>query len=236
MSDTLSSVKVEGDEQNPADSIPEEGTAERVRVPKKGKKKGGKGKKRRESIESKGEEDDDEEESTSGKKKGKKGKKAAPKKRVSSDVQPHVEAASESNVLASVTVDETPKETVIEIQGSVEKQPDELEEIVVKKESTLIEGDSVEIVQETGDSGEEKKDEKKDSEEEESKDAGSEVEGANVRRRATLSDLRTESVDKGDGEQVTSTIAGSEVQNILFPAVFLNSISYNLTCMVLETD
>ena len=39
----------------------------------------------------------------------------------------------------------------------------------------------------------------------------SEVEGATVRRRATLSDLRSESVDKGDGEQAVSTTAGSEV-------------------------
>ena len=216
MSETASSGKLEEDEQNPTDSIAEEGSTGQVRVSKKGKKKG-KGKKRRESVESKDEEGDDEEYSSSRKKKGK--KKAAPKTSVSSDIQPEVEATSESKQLeAAVTVDETPKETVIEIQGE-EKRSEELEEIVVKKESTLIEADNVVLVE--GDSGEGSAEEKKDSEheevgEEEAKEkevaeVASEVEGATVRRRATLSDLRSESVDKGDGEQVVSTTAGSEV-------------------------
>ena len=212
MSGTPSAGKLEGDEQIPADSVGEDGSAEQPRVAKKAKgKKKGKGKKRRESVESKGEEHDDEEQST-GKKKGK--QKAPPKSRVSSDIQPEAAATSdnkrlEADVEASVTVDEGPKETVVEIQGD-EKQTDELEEIVVKKESTLIEGGNV--VKEGADSGEgsaeEKTDEKKDSEEE-SKDAGSEVERATVRRRATLTDLRSESVDKGDGEKAAT--AGSEV-------------------------
>lgn len=211
-------AQLEDEAQNLVDSIGEDGSAEQVRVPKKGKaKKKGKGKKRRESVESKDEEGDNEEESASGKKKGK--KKAPPRARVSSDIPPDVEATSasdgkqlESNVEAlAVTVDEGPKETVVEIQGD-EKQPDELEEIVVKKESTLIKEENV--AKEGADSGEgsgeEKTDEKKDSEEE-SKETGSEVEGATVRRRATLSDLRSESVDKGDGEQAPVTTAATEV-------------------------
>lgn len=216
MSETTSSGKLEEDEQNPTDSIAEEGPTGQVRVLKKGKKKG-KGKKRRETLESKDEEGDDEEDSSSRKKKGK--KKGAPKTSVSSDIQPEVEATSETKQLeAAVTVDETPKETVIEIQGE-DKRPEELEEIVVKKESTLIKGDNV--VQE-GDSGEGGGEEKKDverekigEEETKEKEVVSEVEGATVRRRATLSDLRSESVDKGDGEQALSTAAGSEVRGSL---------------------
>lgn len=214
-------TKLEDEAQNLADSIAEDGSAEQVRVPKKGKaKKKGKGKKRRESVESKDEEGDNEEESASSKKKAK--KKSLPKARVSSDIPPDVEATSasdskqlESNVEALVTVDEGPKETVVEIQGD-EKQLDELEEIVVKKESALIEADNV--AKEGADSGEgsgeEKTDEKKDSEEK-SKETGSEVEGATVRRRATLSDLKSESFDKGDGEQALSTAAVTEVRNML---------------------
>ena len=208
MSETISS-KLKEDEPNPTDSIAEEGSTGQVRVLKKAKgKKKGKGKKRRESME---EEADDEEDSSSRKKKGK--KKASPKTSVSSDIQPEVDATSESKQLESaVTVDETPKETVIEIQG--EKKPEELEEIVVKKESTLVEGDNV-ILGEGG-SGESSGEEKKDLDqgkigEEESKEAESEVEGATVRRRATLSDIRSESVDKLDGEQAVSATAGSEV-------------------------
>ena len=209
MSETISS-KLEEDEPNPTDSIAEEGSTGQVRVLKKAKgKKKGKGKKRRESME---EEADDEEDSSSRKKKGK--KKVSPKTSVSSDIQPEFDATSESKQLESaVTVDDTPKETVIEIQGE-EKKPEELEEIVVKKESTLIEGDNV-ILGEGG-SGESSGEEKKDLDqgkigEEESKEAESEVEGATVRRRATLSDIRSESVDKLDGEQAVSATAGSEV-------------------------
>lgn len=212
----MSDVPSSGDAQNPAaDSIAEDGSAEQVRVLKKTKgKKKGKGKKRRESVDSKDDEAHDEEESTSTKKKGK--KKAAPKALTLSDTPPDVESTSDSkeldsNVEASVTVDEGPRETVVEIQGD-EKQADELEEIVVTKESALIEGDNV--VKEGGDagegSGEEKTDEKKDSEED-TKVTGSEAEVAAVRRRATLSDIRGESVDKGDGEQALSTTAESEV-------------------------
>lgn len=210
MSETTSSAKLEEDEQNPTYSFSKEGQA---RLLKKGKKKG-KGKKRREAVESKDEEGDDEEDSSSRKKKGK--IKAAPKTSISSDIQPEVEATSETKQLeAAVTVDETPTETVIEIQGE-EKRPEELAEIVVDKESTLIKGDNV--VQEEEDSGEGSGEEKKDVEQEKvgeeeakEKDVVPEVEGATVRRRATLSDLRSESMDKGDGEQAVSTAAESEV-------------------------
>jgi len=204
MSEAISS-KIEEDEPNPTDSLAEEGSTGQVRVLKKGKgKKKGKAKKRRESVESKDEGHDDED-SSSRKKKGK--KKAA--------IQPEVDATSESKQLeAAVTVDETPKETVIEIQGE-EKKPEELEEIVVNKESTLIEGDNV--IQEKGVSGEGGGEGKQDLEQEKigeegTKEAVSEVEGATVRRRATLSDIRSESVDKGDGEQAVSTTVGSEVR------------------------
>ena len=217
MSETTSTGKLEEDEQNPTDSIVEEGPTGQVRLSKKGKKKG-KGKKRRESVESKDEEGDDEDDSSSRKKKGK--KKAAPKTSVSSEIQPEAEATSESKQDAAVTVDETPKETVIEIQGE-ETRSEELEEIVVKKESTLIKGDNV--AQEEGDSGEGSGEEKKDIEQEKDgeeeakeKEVVSEAEGATVRRRATLSDLRSESVDKGDGEQALSTAAGSEVRVLLY--------------------
>lgn len=204
MSETTSSAKLEEDEQNPThSSFSKEG---QVRLLKKGKKKG-KGKKA-----STYEEGDDEEDSSPRKKKGK--KKAAPKTSISSDIQPEVEATSETKQLKAA-VDETPKETVIEIQGE-EKRPEELEEIVVDKESTLIKGDNV--VQEEGDSGEGSGEEKKDVEQEKvgeeeakEKEVVPEVEGATVRRRATLSDLRGESMDKGDGEQAVSTAAGSEV-------------------------
>lgn len=204
MSEAISS-KLEEDEPNPTDSLAEEGSTGQVRVLKKGKgKKKGKAKKRRESVESKDEEGHDDEDSSSRKKKGK--KKAA--------IQPEVDATSESKQLeAAVTVDETPKETVIEIQEE-EKKPEELEEIVVNKESTLIEGDNV--IQEkgvSGEGGEEKQDlEQEKIDEEGTKEAVSEVEGATVRRRATLSDIRSESVDKGDGEQAVSTTVGSEVR------------------------
>lgn len=193
MSDKVASEKLEGDEQNPADNITEEEPA--VRVPLKGKKKG-KGKKRRESVESR-DEDDGEVSISRIKKKGK--KKSPPKERVSSDVQPEVEAVRDDKQLeASVTVDKEPQETVIEIQGG-EEQPDELEEVVVKKESAVIEAENIVLGEEdSGEgSGEEKKDEKKDR--------------PTVRRRATLSDLRSESIDKVDGEQATSTTEGSEV-------------------------
>lgn len=203
MSEAISS-KIEEDEPNPTDSLAEEGSTGQVRVLKKGKgKKKGKAKKRRESVESKDEEGHDDEDSSSRKKKGK--KKAA--------IQPEVDATSESKQLeAAVTVDETPKETVIEIQGE-EKKPEELKEIVVNKESTLIEGDNV--IQEKGVSAEGGGEEKQDLEQEKigeegTKEAVSEVEGATVRRRATLSDIRSESVDKGDGEQAVSTTVGSE--------------------------
>lgn len=214
MSDVPASLNIE--EENPtASNLEDEGTIERVPKKSKGKKKGKAQKKRRESIE----EDDDDGEGSSRKKKGKGKKKAARKESDASHIQPEVvevESDSkrlESNAGEASLLDETPRETVIEIKD--EQEADELEEIVVKKEEASSEGENV--VQEaavTGESsGEEKTDEKKDSESEGTKEAEApEGEGA-VRRRATLSDIRGESVDKGDGEQ--SPAAATEVYLII---------------------
>ena len=195
MSDAAASIEIE--EENPTASNMEE-DSERVSKKSKGKKKGKATKKKR--SESIGEEDDDDEDRGSSGGKKKKGKKKAAR-RVSdtSEIQPEVVAVSES------VSDETPKETIVEIKD--EKQADELEEIVVKKDEALVEGDNV-IVGEN--SGEEKKDDKKDSEGEVTKEAQPESEGG-LRRRATLSDIRAESVDKGDGEQSSTAATGSEV-------------------------
>ena len=192
MSDAAASIEIE--EENP--TVEED--SERVAKKSKGKKKGKATKKKR--SESIGEEDDDDDERGSSGGKKKKGKKKAAR-RVSdtSEIQPEVVAVSES------VTDETPKETIVEIKD--EKQADELEEIVVKKDEALSEGDNV-IVGES--SGEEKKDDKKDSEGEATKEAQPESEGG-LRRRATLSDIRAESVDKGDGEQPSTAATGSEV-------------------------
>lgn len=195
MSDKVASEELDADEQNPVGNVTGEESA--IRPAKKAKKKG-KGKKHRESVESKDENDEGE---SSLKRKGR--KKVHLKENVSSDLQQKVEAEGDDKQLeASVTVDEGLKETVIEIQAS-ENKPDELEEVVVKKDSALIEGGNT--AREAGDSaeasGEEKIDEEKDSEA---------VESAAVRRRATLSDLRSESIDQQAGEKAVTTRPGSE--------------------------
>lgn len=197
MSDAAASIEIE--EDNLAASNVEE-ESERVSKKSKGKKRGKATKKKR--SESIGEEDDDDEDRGSSGGKKKKGKKKAAR-RVSdtSEIQPEVVAASES------VSGETPKETVVEIKD--EKQADELEEIVVKKDEASVEGDNV--IQEVGErSGEEKKDDKKDGEGEATKEVQPESEGG-LRRRATLSDIRAESVDKGDEEQPSTEATGSEV-------------------------
>ena len=207
MSDAQASVNLE--EEHPAASnLEEEGSSERVAKKSKGKKKSkGAAKKRRESLE-KEKDDDGEGEGSSSLKKKKGKKKAALKVSETSEIRPEVESvAGEASIL-----DETPKETVVEIKD--EKHADDLQEIVVKKEGALVEGGD-NVVQETAvavESGEEEKnDEKKDSEGEGSKETMSESNGAGVRRRATLSDIRSESVDKRDGEQPPVTAIGSEV-------------------------
>ena len=206
MSDAQASTNLE--EENAAASTLEE---ESERVSKsKGKKKAKGTKKRKESVE----EDEPEDGGSSRKKKGKGKKKTARKVSDTPDVTPEVELVSysklESNAGEASILDEVPKETVIEIKG--EKEADELQEVVVKKEEALAEGDNV--IQEVGvageSSGEEKIDEKKDSEGDGSKE-GESGSGGTVRRRATLSDLRGESVDKGDGEQPSAEATVSEV-------------------------
>ena len=211
MSDAQASTNLE--EENAATSTLEE---ESERVSKsKGKKKAKGTKKRKESVE----EGEPEDGGSSRKKKGKGKKKTARKVSDTSDVTPEVELVSysklESNAGEASILDEAPKETAI-IEIKDEKEADELQEVVVKKEEALAEGDNV--IQEVGvageSSGEEKTDEKKDSEGEGPGDGSKEGESGSdgtVRRRATLSDLRGESVDKGDGEQPSAAITVSEV-------------------------
>ena len=143
--------------------------------------------------------DEDEVPSRPGKKK--KGKKKAARK---------VSDTSETG--ENSILDDTPKETVIEIKD--EKEGDaELQEIVVKKEEAQVEGDNVveEAAVPVEGSEVEKKDNKKDGEGEEPKETVPDSERPGVRRRATLSDLKSESVDKGDEEQAADATAVSEV-------------------------
>ena len=200
MSDAAASIEIE--EENPATSRVEE-VSERVLKKSMGKKKGKATKKKRSESVGEEEEDDDEDRGPSGGKKKKGKKKAARRASDTSETQPEVVTVSEP------VSDETPKETIVEIKD--EKQADELEEIVVKKDEASVEGDNV--IQEAGVSGEiigeEKKDDKKDTEGD--LEAKPESEGG-LRRRATLTDLiRGESLDKGDGEQPSTAATGSEV-------------------------
>ena len=198
MSDAQASLNPE--EENPNVSVlEEEGSSERVERKSKGKKKTkgaaktGKGKGLEEEA------DEDEVPSRPGKKK--KGKKKAARKVIDTS------ETGENSIL-----DDTPKETVIEIKD--EKEGDaELQEIVVKKEEAQVEGDNVveEAAVPVEGSEEEKKDNKKDGEGEEPKETVPDSERPGVRRRATLSDLKSESVDKGDEEQAADATAGSEV-------------------------
>ena len=197
MSDAQASLNPE--EENPNVSVlEEEGSSERVERKSKGKKKSkGAAKTRKESKVIEEEADEDEVPSRPGKKK--KGKK---KRKVSDTSE-----TGENSIL-----DDTPKETVIEIKD--EKEGDaELQEIVVKKEEAQVEGDNVveEAAVPVEGSEEEKKDNKKDGEGEEPKETVPDSERPGVRRRATLSDLKSESVDKGDEEQAADATAGSEV-------------------------
>ena len=207
MSDTQASLNPE--EENPnASVLEEEGSSERVERKAKGKKKTkGAGKTRKESKVIEEEADEDEVPSRPGKKK--KGKrKAARKVSDTSETQPAVETVTgEATIL-----DDTPKETVIEIKDEKEGEA-ELQEIVVKKEEVQVKGDNVveEAAVPVEGSAEEKKDNKKDGEGEEPKETVPDSERPGVRRRATLSDLKSESVDKGDEEQAADAAVGSEV-------------------------
>ena len=198
MSDAQASLNPE--EENPNVSVlEEEGSSERVERKSKGKKKTKGAAKTRKGKGLEEEADEDEVPSRPGKKK--KGKKKAA--RIVSDTS----ETGENSIL-----DDTPKETVIEIKD--EKEGDaELQEIVVKKEEAQVEGDNVveEAAVPVEGSKEEKKDNKKDGEGEEPKETVPDSERPGVRRRATLSDLKSESVDKGDEEQAADATAGSEV-------------------------
>ena len=199
MSDAQASLNPE--EENPNVSVlEEEGSSERVERKSKGKKKTKGAAKTRKGKGLEEEADEDEVPSRPGKKK--KGKKKAARK---------VSDTSETG--ENSILDDTPKETVIEIKD--EKEGDaELQEIVVKKEEAQVEGDNVveEAAVPVEGSEEEKKDNKKDGEGEEPKETVPDSERPGVRRRATLSDLKSESVDKGDEEhEAADATAGSEV-------------------------
>lgn len=198
MSDAQASLNPE--EENPNVSVlEEEGSSERVERKSKGKKKTKGAAKTRKGKGLEEEEDEDEVPSRPGKKK--KGKKKAARK---------VSDTSETG--ENSILDDTPKETVIEIKD--EKEGDaELQEIVVKKEEAQVEGDNVveEAAVPVEGSEEEKKDNKKDGEGEQPKETVPDSERPGVRRRATLSDLKSESVDKGDEEQAADATAVSEV-------------------------
>ena len=198
MSDAQGSLNPE--EENPNVSVlEEEGSSERVERKSKGKKKTKGFAKTRKGKGLEEEADEDEVPSRPGKKK--KGKKKAARK---------VSDTSETG--ENSILDDTPKETVIEIKD--EKEGDaELQEIVVKKEEAQVEGDNVveEAAVPVEGSEEEKKDNKKDGEGEEPKETVPDSERPGVRRRATLSDLKSESVDKGDEEQAADATAVSEV-------------------------
>ena len=198
MSDAQASLNPE--EENPNVSVlEEEGSSERVERKSKGKKKTKGFSKTRKGKGLEEEADEDEVPSRPGKKK--KGKKKAARK---------VSDTSETG--ENSILDDTPKETVIEIKD--EKEGDaELQEKVVKKEEAQVEGDNVveEAAVPVEGSEEEKKDNKKDGEGEEPKETVPDSERPGVRRRATLSDLKSESVDKGDEEQAAEATAGSEV-------------------------
>ena len=198
MSDAQASLNPE--EENPNVSVlEEEGSSERVERKSKGKKKTKGAAKTRKGKGLEEEADEDEVPSRPGKKK--KGKKKAARK---------VSDTSETG--ENSILDDTPKETVIEIKD--EKEGDaELQEIVVKKEEAQVKGDNVveEAAVPVEGSEEEKKDNKKDGEGEEPKETVPDSERPGVRRRATLSDLKSESVDKGDEEQAADATAVSEV-------------------------
>ena len=198
MSDAQASLNPE--EENPNVSVlEEEGSSERVERKSKGKKKTKGFAKTRKGKGLEEEADEDEVPSRPGKKK--KGKKKAARK---------VSDTSETG--ENSILDDTPKETVIEIKD--EKEGDaELQEIVVKKEEAQVKGDNVveEAAVPVEGSEEEKKDNKKDGEGEEPKETVPDSERPGVRRRATLSDLKSESVDKGDEEQAADATAVSEV-------------------------
>ena len=196
MSDTEATVAIE--ELNAAPSNVEEEN-EQLEIKVKAKKKGKVSKRHEDAFE---EEDVNGEISVRGKKK--KGKKKVRKGSDALEIQPVVPEVGENKQLERESAvgeallwDETLKETIVEIKDK--KQADDLEEIVVKKEKTSIEGGN--LVQDDGKAsiegtiveGKEKEGEE-----------GAEESRGGVRRRATLTDLKADSIDKGDGERADS--------------------------------
>ena len=196
MSDTEATVAIE--ELNAAPTNVEEEN-EQLEIKVKAKKKGKVSKRHEDAFE---EEDVNGEISVRGKKK--KGKKKVRKGSDALEIQPVVPEVGENKQLERESAlgeallwDETLKETIVEIKDK--KQADDLEEIVVKKEKTSIEGGN--LVQDDGKAsiegtiveGKEKEGEE-----------GAEESRGGVRRRATLTDLKADSIDKGDGERADS--------------------------------
>ncbi|XP_068706194.1 uncharacterized protein [Montipora foliosa] len=205
MSDTEAAVAIEELDVAPSTLEEESGHAGMARK-SKAKKKGKSPKKRGEAVE---EEDGDGEDGNLSRGKKKKGKKRA---RGISDVyniQPVVGEGKrlddESVAGEASLLDETPKDTIIEIKD--EKQADELEEIVVKKEQALPGGNS--LVEEEGREPSKSTEENEDTKERDGQGETKERPGS-VRRRATLTDLKAESIDKGDGEQPGTLEAAAE--------------------------
>ena len=196
MSDTEATAAIK--ELNAAPSNVEEEN-EQLEIKVKAKKKGKVSKRHEDAFE---EEDVNGEISVRGKKK--KGKKKVRKGSDALEIQPVVPEVGENKQLERESAlgeallwDETLKETIVEIKDK--KQADDLEEIVVKKEKTSIEGGN--LVQDDGKAsiegtiveGKEKEGEE-----------GAEESRGGVRRRATLTDLKADSIDKGDGERADS--------------------------------
>lgn len=204
MSDTEAAVAIE--ELNAAPSNVEEEN-EQVEIKVKAKKKGKVSKKHEDAFE----EEEDVKGGISVRGKKKKGKKKVRKGSDALEIQPvapevgeNKQLERESAVGEALLLDETPKETIVEIKD--EKQADDLEEIVVKKEEASIEGSN--LVQ--GDGKASIEGTIVEGKENEGEERAGESRGG-VRRRATLTDLKADSIDKGDGERADSIEAVSEV-------------------------
>ena len=229
MSDTEATVAIE--ELNAAPTNVEEEN-EQLEIKVKAKKKGKVSKRHEDAFE---EEDVKGEISVRGKKK--KGKKKVRKGSDALEIQPVVPEVGENKQLEresavgeALLLDETPKETIVEIKD--EKQADDLEEIVVKKEEASIEGGS--LVQADGKAsiegtiveGKEKEGEE-----------GAEESRGGVRRRATLTDLKADSIDKGDGERADSVEAVSEVtSSFLFMIGWIRVVFCYLFSWIIEAQ
>ena len=223
MSGTLPAGNAEDGRQNPPPPGRESSSEETVSSPrKKGKKAKGVKKKRKLSFERKEVIEDVSVDPTSDESVSLKNtkKSAAPIRRPSREGDDLSENLQKSESGSGLI--EPPKETVVEIHGD-SSEKDELEEVVVKKEDNTTTEDTAESNPVVGRDG--KVDESKDREiatdvvnttDQETADIEVDGKESSVRRRATLSDLRGDSVDKGDGEQsALSSSSGTEVRKYL---------------------